>query len=70
MPVVDHKAALKIGEKAEFNPISDTNIPTQYFSFANYEMLDNRRQEPKLLTGTQKLLIKNKTFDNKHLTQQ
>ncbi|MFS7985025.1 hypothetical protein Hanom_Chr11g00993481 [Helianthus anomalus] len=50
MPTIQHNASLRIGKRARFVPLSDTNIPTQYFNFANYEEIKNRSESTKLLT--------------------
>ncbi|KAJ0908818.1 putative replication protein A, OB [Helianthus annuus] len=50
MPTVQHSASLRIGKRARFVPLSDTNIPTQYFNFANYEEVKSRSGSTKLLT--------------------
>ncbi|KAJ0719117.1 putative nucleic acid-binding protein [Helianthus annuus] len=49
MPTVQHSASLRIGKRARFVPLSDTNIPTQYFNFANYEEVKSRSGSTKLL---------------------
>ncbi|MFS7945394.1 putative nucleic acid-binding, replication factor A [Helianthus anomalus] len=50
MPTIQHNASLRIGKRARFVPLSDTNIPTQYFNFANYEEIKSRSESTKLLT--------------------
>ncbi|KAM0031257.1 putative nucleic acid-binding protein [Helianthus debilis subsp. tardiflorus] len=50
MPTVQHNASLGIGKRARYVPLFDTNIPTQYFNFANYEEIKSRSESTKLLT--------------------
>ncbi|KAL3627547.1 hypothetical protein CASFOL_028910 [Castilleja foliolosa] len=50
MATVDHAASLVIGQKAKFTPILGSNIPTFHFNFANYDILQARIKNPKLLT--------------------
>lgn len=47
--VVPHDASLRLGNTASFDPIHGNNIPTFYFDFATYEMLESRVQNPKPL---------------------
>ncbi|KAD4888707.1 hypothetical protein E3N88_20780 [Mikania micrantha] len=51
MPVLKHEASLKIGKKAQFEPLSDDSIPHYFFQFASYDELDDRMKPPKQLTG-------------------
>ncbi|KAL8266446.1 hypothetical protein R6Q59_003790 [Mikania micrantha] len=51
MPMLKHEASLKIGKKAQFEPLSDDIIPHYFFQFASYDELDDRMKPPKQLTG-------------------
>ncbi|KAL3652114.1 hypothetical protein CASFOL_001795 [Castilleja foliolosa] len=50
MATVDHRASLVIGQKARFDPLTDSDIPTAYFQFATYETIQRRIKETKILT--------------------
>ncbi|KAD6794516.1 hypothetical protein E3N88_05412 [Mikania micrantha] len=59
MPVLKHEASLKIGKKAQFEPLSDDSIPHYFFQFASYDELDDRMKPPKQLTDYIGIVEKN-----------
>ncbi|KAL3618739.1 hypothetical protein CASFOL_037401 [Castilleja foliolosa] len=50
MATVEHPASLVIGQKARFKPITNDNIPTEYFNFATYDTIKRRIKDQRLLT--------------------
>ncbi|KAD6454133.1 hypothetical protein E3N88_08839 [Mikania micrantha] len=71
MPMLKHEASLKIGKKAQFEPLSDDSIPHYFFQFASYDDLDDRMKPPKQLTALKQLestysteVFVNPDFDN------
>ncbi|KAL8191854.1 hypothetical protein R6Q57_028585 [Mikania cordata] len=59
MPVLKHETSLKIGKKAQFEPLSDDSIPHYFFQFASYDELDDRMKPPKQLTDYIGIVEKN-----------
>ncbi|KAL3636724.1 hypothetical protein CASFOL_019023 [Castilleja foliolosa] len=51
MATIEHVASLVIGLKAVFEPITNADIPTDYFSLVTYEQIKRRIKDWRLLTN-------------------
>ncbi|KAI3820188.1 hypothetical protein L1987_14046 [Smallanthus sonchifolius] len=55
MSFVPHTASLRIGKRASFVPLLNKIIPTYHYNFATYNVLEGRKRNHKLLTGSLQL---------------
>ncbi|KAK1415968.1 hypothetical protein QVD17_31756 [Tagetes erecta] len=58
MPMVSHQASLFLGRRVTVEPVQNYDIPTYYYNFATFDILDSRKTHPKQLTGKRKKLRK------------